>query len=143
MESKTVTVETTLQAPVERVWQALTNKDEMTQWYFTLDDFKPEVGFHFSFKGQGHKGELYIHMCTITEVVPPKKLQYSWAYKSYPGHSFVTFELFDKGNSTILRLTHSGLETFPQDNPDFASSSFNEGWNMIIGKMLPEYLAGK
>ena len=32
------------------------------------------------------------------------------------------------------------VETFPQGNPDFASRSFNGGWNEIIGKMLPELL---
>lgn len=136
-----VVVEKTVDKPIERVWGAITDKAQLKQWYFDLDDFRPEVGFHFSFAGQGHKGEQYIHLCTITEVIPQKKLQYSWQYQGYPGYSLVTFELSEAGKQTKVKLTHHGLETFPQDSADFAWKSFNGGWNEIIGKMLPEFLA--
>jgi len=136
-----VVVERVLNHPVEKVWKAITNKTQLKQWYFDLDDFKPEVGFRFSFPGQGHKGAQYTHLCTITEVVPLQKLQYSWQYEGHPGYSVVTFELTEIGNKTKLKLTHQGLETFPQDNADFAWKSFNGGWTEIIGKMLPEFLA--
>ncbi|WP_353197253.1 SRPBCC domain-containing protein [Parapedobacter defluvii] len=135
-----VVVERVLNHPVEKVWNAITDKAQLKQWYFDLDDFKPEVGFRFSFPGQGHKGAQYIHLCTITEVIPQKKLQYSWQYEGYPGYSLVTFELTEMGNNTKLKLTHHGLETFPQDSPDFAWKSFNGGWTEIIGNMLPEFL---
>ena len=141
METKKVTVEHNYNAPIQKVWDALTRKEQLKKWYFDLDDFKPETGFQFSFKGQGHKGESYTHLCMITEVIPLRKLQYSWKYEDYPGESLVTFELFEQGDATLLRLTHTGLDTFPYDNPDFAPASFNEGWNMIIGKLLPEFLA--
>ncbi|SEL79682.1 SRPBCC domain-containing protein [Parapedobacter koreensis] len=135
-----VVVEKELDIPVEKVWKAIANKDQLKQWYFDLDDFKPEVGFRFTFRGQGHKGEQYIHLCTITEVIPQRKLQYSWQYEGYPGYSLVSFELSEIGSKTRLRLTHHGLETFPQDGLDFAGKSFNGGWNEIIGKMLPGFL---
>jgi uncharacterized protein YndB with AHSA1/START domain len=140
MEEKDVIVERIYESPVNKVWEAITDKDQMKEWYFDLETFKPEVGFRFSFKGQGHKGEQFVHLCTITEVVPLQKLQYSWTYEGYSGYSLVTFELFDLGGRTKLRLRHTGLETFPKDNPDFAKESFNEGWNVLIGKMLPEFL---
>ncbi len=92
------------------------------------------------FRGQGHKGEQYMHQCTVTEVIPQQKLQYSWQYEGRSGYSLVSFELSATGDKTKLRLTHHGLETFPQGNPDFAWESFNGGWNEIIGKMLPEFL---
>lgn len=140
MKNNPVVVEELLNAPVERVWEAITDKEKMKQWYFTLDEFKPQVGFEFSFPGQGHKGENYIHLCKITEVVPNKKLQYSWRYKDYEGNSTVTFELFPEGDKTRLRVTHEGLETFPQQNADFARESFNQGWTELITKLLPNYL---
>ena len=135
-------VEQLLNAPVERVWQAITDKEKMKQWYFDLSEFKPEVGFEFSFPGQGHKGENYIHLCKVTEAIPNKKLRYSWRYQGFKGESFVTFDLFAEGDKTRLKLTHEGLESFPQENADFARESFTEGWNELIGKSLPKYLAG-
>jgi Uncharacterized conserved protein len=135
-----VVVEKTLDAAVDRVWQAIAAKAQLKQWYFQLDDFKPEIGFSFSFPGQGHKGAQYTHRCTVTDVIPQKKLQYSWQYEGHPGYSLVTFELFEMENRTRIKLTHHGLETFPQDSDDFAWKSFNGGWNEIIGNMLPEFL---
>ena len=140
VETKPVVVEKLYKAPVARVWQALTDKDQMKQWYFDLDEFEPEVGFQFKFSGQGHKGERYLHLCAITEIIPNKKLQYSWQYEGYAGYSLVTFQLDQMGGKTKLTLTHHGLETFPNDMDDFAWKSFNEGWNHIAGISLPEFL---
>ncbi|HZG22986.1 MAG TPA: SRPBCC domain-containing protein, partial [Chitinophagaceae bacterium] len=63
-----------------------------------------------------------------------------WRYDGYPGESLVTFELFDEGEKTRLRLTHSGLETFPSDNPSFKKENFAAGWSEIIGTSLKDYL---
>ncbi|HEY4197670.1 MAG TPA: SRPBCC domain-containing protein [Mucilaginibacter sp.] len=138
MKAEPFVIERTLNAPSEKVWKAITDKDQMKQWYFDLAEFKPEVGFEFTFVG-GSEEKSYVHLCKITEVVPGKKLQYSWRYDEYPGKSFVTFELFPEGNQTKLKLTHEGLETFPTDNKDFARSSFEAGWNYIIGKSIVEF----
>src|SRR4029079_1721585 len=98
MSTTPFTIEKTLNAPVSKVWKAITDKDEMKQWYFDLAEFKPEVGFEFRFNGQGKKGENYLHVCKITEVVPEKKLTHSWRYDGYEGNSYVTFELASEGN---------------------------------------------
>lgn len=138
-----IIVEKIYNAPIEKVWKAITDKDQMKHWYFDLDEFKPEVGFQFEFTGQGLKGEQYLHLCEVTEVIPQKKLQYSWRYKGYEGNSHVTFELEDLNGKTRLTLTHKGLESFPADNPDFARANFNAGWNELIGKSLQGFLEGK
>lgn len=134
-------IERVYNAPAEKVWKAITDKEQMKQWYFDIKEFKPEVGFEFEFTGQGHKGEQYLHLCRITDVIEGRKLRYSWSYKGYEGMSYVTFELFTEGNKTRLKLTHEGLETFPGAiNPDFARESFMEGWTYITGTSLKEFV---
>jgi uncharacterized protein YndB with AHSA1/START domain len=140
---KSFEIERTYNAPIEKVWKALTDKEQIKQWYFDIADFKPEAGFKFQFYGEGHKGEKYLHLCKITEVIPMKKLQYSWQYEGYQGNSFVTFELFPEKNGTRLKLTHEGLETFPPNSPDFVKKSFAEGWTYITGKSLKEFVERK
>jgi uncharacterized protein YndB with AHSA1/START domain len=120
--------------------KALTDKGEMKQWYFDLAEFKPEVGFEFKFYGGPDKDRQYLHVCKITDVIPNKKLTYSWKYDGYAGESFVTFELFPEMDKTRLRLTHEGIETFPADVPDFAKKNFEEGWSQIIGTSLKDFL---
>jgi uncharacterized protein YndB with AHSA1/START domain len=140
MSTEPFVIERTYDAPVERVWQAITDKHKMKQWYFDLADFKAEVGFEFSFTG-GTPEKQYLHLCKVTEVEPGKKLTYSWKYEGYPGESFVTFELFPEGDGTRLKLTHRGLESFPHtEDGNFARESFAAGWTQIIGKNLKEFV---
>jgi uncharacterized protein YndB with AHSA1/START domain len=141
MNNEPFVIERVLDAPVDKVWNAITDKDEMKQWYFDIPDFKPETGTEFSFPG-GPDDKKYIHLCKVTEVIAGKKLTHSWRYEGYEGNSFVTFELFPENGKTSVKLTHAGLETFPADNTDFAKSNFKEGWTHIIGTSLKEYVEG-
>ncbi len=68
-ETKTKTqpfiIEKTFNASVEKVWKAITDKDEMKKWHFDFTDFKPEVGFEFQFPGTVDD-RTYLHHCKIT-----------------------------------------------------------------------------
>src|SRR5438128_9830941 len=123
--AEAVVIERTFNAPVARVWQALTDVEEMRRWYFDLKEFKPEVGFEFEFIVE-HEGVKYHHLCKITEVIPQKKLAYTWRYKGEQGDSLVTLELFAEGDKTRLKLTHAGLETFPK-TPSLARENIMKG----------------
>lgn len=139
MKQEPFVIERTFNAPVEKVWKAITDKEQMKQWYFTIAEFKPQVGFEFTFEG-GDDHTKYVHLCKITEVVPLKKLTYSWRYQGLEGMSHVTFELFEEGGATRLKLTHDGLETFPQNDPNFRRESFEGGWLQIIGTSLKDFV---
>ncbi|TAH40960.1 MAG: SRPBCC domain-containing protein [Bacteroidetes bacterium] len=133
-------IEKIFNAPVEMVWKAISDKDEMKKWYFDLVEFKPEVGFEFKFPGGPSPEKMYLHLCKVTEAIKNKRLSYTWKYDGYEGNSLVTFELIKEGNKTRLKLSHFGLETFPMSNPDFAKKNFVAGWNQIIGIALEEFL---
>jgi uncharacterized protein YndB with AHSA1/START domain len=142
MKDEPVIIEKVYRAPVDKVWKAITDKDAMKQWYFDLPEFKPEVGFEFQFSG-GTEQKTYLHRCKVTEVIPQKKIAYTWRYDGYEGNSLVTWELFEEKGNTRLKLTHSGLETFPQDVKDFAKSNFVEGWRDIVGNLLAKFVENK
>lgn len=138
MQNEPFVIERTYNAPVARVWKAITDKDDMKQWYFDLAEFRPEPGFEFTFEGK-NEGKCYIHLCRVTEVIPRQKLTYSWRYEGHEGNSFVTFELFAEGDQTRLKLTHAGLETFPPLS-EFAKENFVRGWTQLIGTNLPQFV---
>jgi uncharacterized protein YndB with AHSA1/START domain len=62
-------IERVFYAPVSVLWTALTDKDEMKQWYFDLKEFKTEPGFRFSFTG-GTEEKQYLHLCEVIDVIP-------------------------------------------------------------------------
>ena len=140
MKNQPIIVEKTFDATPAEIWSALTDKNEMKNWYFDLAEFIAEPGFKFEFKGGPSPEKQYLHLCEIKKAIPEKKLSYTWRYDGYVGISLVSFELFPKGNKTLLRLTHEGLNTFPADNKDFDRANFEAGWNDIIGKSLNNYL---
>jgi uncharacterized protein YndB with AHSA1/START domain len=136
----TFTAERIFKASRKDVWRAITEKELMKQWYFDLPEFKAEVGFTFGVTGGEPDGVQYVHHFEILEVVLEKKLVHTWCFVGYEGVSYLTYELFDEGENTKLILTHSGLENFPADNPDFAFHKFELGWNHILDISLKTFL---
>jgi len=134
-------IERTFNASVEKVWKAITEINEMKQWYFPqLENFKPEEGFETQFNVR-HEGKDYLHIWKIKEVTPLKKISVEWKYGGYPGNSLVSFELFKQGDKTKLVLTHEGIETFmPEKYPELAKENFMEGWTQFMDKGLKEFL---
>ena len=140
MNNEPIIIERVFNAPVSKVWKAIIDRNEMRNWYFDLAEFKAETGFKFQFYGGPSPERQYLHLCEITEVIRERKLSHSWRFDGYPGNSLLTFELSGQENKTLLKLTHDGLETFPEENPDFAKANFVEGWNEIINISLKKYL---
>jgi len=141
--SEPIIVEQTFSTSIQNVWNAITQIDQMQQWYFeNIGSFQPEVGFETEFNVES-QGRNFLHQWKVTEVVPPKKITYDWRYGNYPGDSFVTFEIFEEENHARLRLTCVGIENFPGDVPEFTRESCTEGWNYFLKKRLVEYLGNK
>jgi uncharacterized protein YndB with AHSA1/START domain len=141
MKNEPVIVERVYNAPIERVWQAITDLEKMRQWYFTsLVEFEPEVGFETRFD-VGHDGKVFPHIWKVSEVIPGKKISYEWKFGGYPGNSSVSFELFNEEGKTRIVLTHDNLETFRGDiHPDLAKQNFEQGWEHFIGTALKEFV---
>lgn len=112
----------------------------MRKWFFVnIPEVEPKVGFKTSFAVRS-EDRTFTHFWDITKVVPLKTLEYRWRYKEYPGDSLVLFELFQQGNTTLLRLSTRVLADFPDDIPEFTRESAVQGWNYLLGKSLKEYL---
>ncbi|HXB95626.1 MAG TPA: SRPBCC family protein [Puia sp.] len=124
-------IERVFDAPVERVWQALTRKEEIKRWSFDIADFEPVEGYEFTFFGD-REGRRKVHFCRVTEVICEQKLSYSWRYENIIGITHVTWELFAEGDKTRLRLTHEGLEKLQHAGPDYARQNFQAGWTQIF-----------
>jgi len=133
-------VEQTFDSPIEVVWQAITDKDQMRQWFFEpMTEFEPEVGFETQFNVRCEDQD-YLHHWKVTEVVPETKIAYEWRYDGYPGNSFVVWELSETPDGTKLTFSHNGIETFPQDNPIFSREAGEAGWDYFLRQSLKAFL---
>ncbi|WP_299311952.1 SRPBCC domain-containing protein [uncultured Aquimarina sp.] len=135
-----IAVEETFTVSVDKVWRAITDVKEMRLWFFdNIESFKPEVGFQTQFLVQV-EDRNYTHCWKVIEVIPNKKITYTWQYEEYPGDASVTFELFDKQDKTTLKLSLNVTEDFPSNIPEFTRESCLGGWNYFIGERLKEYI---
>ena len=123
--------------PVEKVWEYLTKTELMAQWLMK-NDFQPIVGFDFQFRtcpipSLDFDGIFY---CKVLEIVPFKKLSYSW--KSGPGGGVITLDsvvlwkLEPKENGTELLLEHRGFAK--EENLDFYNGLLH-GWTEKFQKI--------
>jgi len=140
---QTVIVEETFNTSKENIWKAITNLDEMKQWFFnTIPNFKPAVGFKTEFNVNSGTRD-FMHVWKIIEVIPAKKITYDWSYKKYKGRGLVTFELCNKNNQTKLVLTNMVIEDFPDEIPEFKRESCVGGWKFFINQNLKDYIQKK
>lgn len=124
------------QAPNE-VWEYLTRPELMELWLMK-NDFQLIEGHEFQFRSNpyppiGFDGIVY---CMVLEIVPFKKLSYSW--KCGPGEGKITIDsvvvwtLLPKDNGTELQLEHTA---FKQMENLMMFNAMDEGWRSNMQKI--------
>ena len=124
----------------ERLWQIITEPTLMRQWFFAeIPDFKAEVGFQTRFNVDAGERQ-FMHLWEIVEVKLKSTIVYDWRYEGYIGQGNVKFELEDVEGGSILVVTSAGMESFPQDVPEFSRESCEGGWKYFINEKLVEFV---
>ena len=105
-----------IKAPIEKVWDALTNPETINKWGAGPNvKMSEEVGSEFELWDKTIWG-------TNTEVIPNKKLVQDWFGGKWDKPSIVTFELSEKDGITTVELTNT-------DMPDHEKEDFAKGWD--------------
>lgn len=119
-----------LDAAPAKVWRALTEPEMLKQWMAPSDAFKIPVAETDLRKGGRYHivmlspdGEEHDVSGVYREIVPNRKLVYTWAWKSTPERdSLVTLELRAADGGTQLTLRHEQLAD------EEARDKHNHGW---------------
>jgi uncharacterized protein YndB with AHSA1/START domain len=101
--------------PPEVVWDYLTKPELLAKWLMP-NNFHATIGHKFQFTARplphfGFDGNIY---CQVLELVPLKKLSYSWKGGKGPEKitldSIVTWNIIETENGTDLLLEHKGFK---------------------------------
>jgi uncharacterized protein YndB with AHSA1/START domain len=122
-------------APVAKVWSHITDPAKIAGWLMENDfEARPDKEFRMDC---GTEGPI---SCKVLEVVPEKKLVYSWAMDHLKVKTLVTITLeAEKNNQTRLVLVHSGWDALPPSGQDVAEP-FDKGWDERL-RILVELVA--
>jgi uncharacterized protein YndB with AHSA1/START domain len=132
-----LTVERTLRAKPQQVWQAWTQAEALKQWFAPADAFKVEaaevdvrVGGRYRIVMTAPDGEVHDVSGVYREVVPNERLVFTWAWRTTPEReSLVTVTLRPAGTGTELTLKHEQL--FDEG----ARDHHREGWIALLGRL--------
>ncbi|MBS0223095.1 MAG: SRPBCC domain-containing protein [Proteobacteria bacterium] len=132
-----LTLKRQLKAPPEKVYQAWTQPEQMIRWWgVTPHPNKPiaetdlRVGGHFRVQFWGQNGEHHSVGGRYREVVPNRKLSFTWAWQSTPEReSLVTIDIVPANDGSILTLTH---EQFADET---ARDDHRKGWNHALDNL--------
>jgi uncharacterized protein YndB with AHSA1/START domain len=131
-EKPTRSIERTVEidAPIEAVWKAIAEGEELAKWFALDARVKPGVGGEVWLSWPGMEGAAPI---TVWE--PGKRLQTQ--EKHGPVAMSVDWHLEAKGGKTLLRLVHSGFGADAEWDDQYDDTS--RGWTVFVGN-LKHYL---
>ena len=110
MKKEKLTQDVIYPHPVQRVWTALTRSNELAQWLLP-NDFSATVGHHFTFTSNADHGWSGIVECEVVEVVPYKRLSYTWHADPRSPSMLITFTLEQVATGTHLHLEQTAHST--------------------------------
>jgi len=139
VDTGTVRVERTYEAPVEAVFDAWTNPEVMERWWKADPEHEVTIaadvrvggGYRFAMHRPGGDGEEMVVHGTYREVSRPDRLVYSWAWEGtgpYANHESevaVTFAEAEPGRTTVT-IEHAGLLD------DTSRANHARGWNGVL-----------
>jgi uncharacterized protein YndB with AHSA1/START domain len=131
-----------INASPEVVFKAITDQNELTNWFSDQAILETKVGgkMKFSFYKNSKRGHQdhgrdkdYFHEGTITEFIPNKKISYTWedSYEPDFPRTVVTWELEKiENNKTSLKLLHTGFKA------DEKAKQYDEGWSHFLNELV-------
>lgn len=116
-------------APIEKVWQALVDSDQITQWSDAPAEMSTRLESFSLWDGEIHGKNL--------EVVPNEKLVQEWyGWDEQLGASRVVITLTTEGKETVLELTHTHI-------PDAEYEEVESGWRNFYLEPMIEWVESR
>lgn len=124
-----ITVETLVKAPIDKVWSAYSNPEDIKQWNAANDDWHTtassvdlRVGGAFSSRMEAKDGSFGFDFAgTYTKVEPNKLIEYAF------GDRVGVVEFIEGAGGVTMRVTFDAENEFPEEQQ-------RQGWQAILSK---------
>jgi len=140
---ETIVEQITIKAPAERIFAALTEPEQRTQWWGAEGRFQAthmesdlRPGGKWLMRGKGMGGGPFHVGGEYVSIEPPRLLAFTWLASWDPSgrESLVRIDLEERDGVTTVRLTHSRLS--------IEGARTHKGWPDIL-EWLRAYVEGR
>src|SRR5690242_18367562 len=121
LSSRSIEKELFIKATPERVFQALTEKEDLERWFLKKAEIDLRPGGTITFDW----GPGVFNFGKILVLEPPHRLSYTWEALE-PSPTTVNFELTAQNDGTLLHLIHTGMGE--GEDWDHYYNTRNSGW---------------
>jgi uncharacterized protein YndB with AHSA1/START domain len=131
-----------IDTPIERAWKAVTEPEQLTQWYATNYSWEIPtlaVGARIRF----HNSDTEALGAAIEVVDPPREFTVRWDPSAHYGVVLVTsFRLAEENGGTRVTIYESGYESVPADERQEWIDATGVGYAMSV-ENLKAHLEGQ
>jgi uncharacterized protein YndB with AHSA1/START domain len=124
-----------IEAGPEAIWPFIATAEGLLAWFrgAELVELEPHVGGAYLEKGE-HGGFPYHLVGEVTVYDPPHRIAFTLRLirqdgSQWPADTLLTLTLEPAGNTTHVRLDHTGFETLGDDLAARAHQGFLGGWD--------------
>ena len=123
-----------IKASPEQVFEAFTNPEIMTKWFYGDEGWTAdvsntlEVGGKYTLTMHATNGKDYVHVGEYKVIAPPEKLVFTWN-SDFAQNTVVTVNFRRVADGTEISLEHEFLPT------DEACKSHTKGWTVCLNNL--------
>ena len=144
MVEDSIVRETVVAAPVQRVWEVLTQAEHVGRWFGADEaeiDLRPGGSFVMTWAEHG------VGLARVERVEEPTLFSFRWALEPglepKPGEeTLVEFTLVEKGDGTLLRVVESGFSKLdrPAEKQEWHRERNVDGWRQVLEAVAGHFL---
>jgi len=134
MSDNTVVVTKVINASREELFEAFTNPEIMSKWFYPEDDMSVEVNntFHvgggYTLKMHSKSGDLYTHIGEYKEIIPLEKLVFTWN-SDFVQNTVVTVTFSEMESGTEVTISHDLLPAGEM------TENHRKGWGGCLSRL--------
>ncbi len=127
-----------IEAPVEVVWNLLTEPEQIRQWFADEAEIELRVGSKGRLAFKGHDS----YQLQVEAVEPPRRFAFRWVRQPSlvvrdDNSLLVEFILQPEKGSTRLKVVESGFDAIDWSDEEKAryAEDHSNGWQRILGRL--------
>ncbi len=127
-----------IEAPVEVVWNLLTEPEQIRQWFADEAEIELRVGSKGRLAFKGHDS----YQLQVEAVEPPRRFAFRWVRQPSlvvrdDNSLLVEFILQPEKGSTRLKVVESGFDAIDWSDEERAryAEDHSNGWQRILGRL--------